>query len=376
MTKNTKRLIYLAAFLLFLTLSILWILHRIQEPPITDFQSARQAITKARKNNAELYSKIEFELSEQCYDSAMSYWRSQNERFILNRDYSYSKVYIKQSRTHAEKANANALKIRMDLKERLNFQIKDLKEQVSKYQAIFSKLPVPSEIVSKNSKGQLLLFEAESTYTRGRYKEIENQLIIAEEDIKNSYKFATKLLDEYFEQYPSWVKQAEQTRIKSEKSKSYALVIDKFSRECYVYYKGDIKYIFDVELGKNWLGNKNYSGDQATPEGMYHIVKKKLPNKTKYYKALLLNYPNDDDKQRFKIGKNNGTLQSSTKIGNLIEIHGEGGKGIDWTQGCVALHNKDMDVLFKLVDEDTPVTIVGSLKSLKEIMQEYGQQKD
>ena len=92
--------------------------------------------------------------------------------------------------------------------------------------------------------------------------------------------------------------------------------------------------------------------------------------------VITLNYPNDDDKQRFTIGKNNGTLQSSTKIGNLIEIHGEGGKGIDWTQGCVALHNKDMDVLFKLVDEDTPVTIVGSLKSLKEIMQEYGQQKD
>jgi len=54
-------------------------------------------------------------------------------------------------------------------------------------------------------------------------------------------------------------------------------------------------------------------------------------------------------------------------IGNLIEIHGDGGKGINWTDGCVALTNSDMDKLYGLVGVGTPVTIVGSLRSLKEI---------
>jgi hypothetical protein len=43
----------------------------------------------------------------------------------------------------------------------------------------------------------------------------------------------------------------------------------------------------------------------------------------------------------------------------LIEIHGEGGRGKDWTQGCVALTNSDIDDLFGRVAIGTPVTIVG-----------------
>jgi hypothetical protein len=43
----------------------------------------------------------------------------------------------------------------------------------------------------------------------------------------------------------------------------------------------------------------------------------------------------------------------------LIEIHGHGGRGTDWTQGCVALSNSDMDDLVRYVGVGTPVTIVG-----------------
>jgi lipoprotein-anchoring transpeptidase ErfK/SrfK len=46
-------------------------------------------------------------------------------------------------------------------------------------------------------------------------------------------------------------------------------------------------------------------------------------------------------------------------IGGLIEIHGAGGQGRNWTDGCVALVNPDMDRLFAAVGVGTPVTIVG-----------------
>jgi lipoprotein-anchoring transpeptidase ErfK/SrfK len=52
----------------------------------------------------------------------------------------------------------------------------------------------------------------------------------------------------------------------------------------------------------------------------------------------------------------------------LIEIHGSGGKGADWTAGCIALTNRDMDSLFKFIDIGTPVTIVGSMYELRHVM--------
>ena len=53
-------------------------------------------------------------------------------------------------------------------------------------------------------------------------------------------------------------------------------------------------------------------------------------------------------------------MSARARPGGLIEIHGEGGRGEDWTRGCVALSNRDMDDLFRRVAVGTPVTIVGA----------------
>jgi murein L,D-transpeptidase YafK len=101
---------------------------------------------------------------------------------------------------------------------------------------------------------------------------------------------------------------------------------------------------------------------------MYKITKKFKGNKTKYYKALLLDFPNDEDKEKFKSEIARGSLPASAKIGDLIEIHGNGGKGIDWTEGCIALTDKEMDVVFKIAKVGTPVTIVGSMVDLQYVV--------
>jgi murein L,D-transpeptidase YafK len=116
------------------------------------------------------------------------------------------------------------------------------------------------------------------------------------------------------------------------------------------------------------VGDKLEKGDKATPEGMYRITKKFKSNKTKYYKALLIDYPNETDKAEFKKAIARGTLSRNAKIGSLIEIHGNGGKGVDWTEGCIALVDSEMDVVFKVVKEGTPVTIVGSMVDLKQVL--------
>ena len=160
----------------------------------------------------------------------------------------------------------------------------------------------------------------------------------------------------------------EKTINDSKKNRDYSIIIDKFSRKCLIYHNGDQKWEFEAELGKNWVGDKRVRGDKATPEGMYKITRKFDGNKTKYYKALLIDYPNEEDKQKFKAEIAQGSLPASAKIGNLIEIHGNGGKGIDWTDGCVALTDKEMDVIYKIAKVGTPVTIVGSMVELENIV--------
>jgi murein L,D-transpeptidase YafK len=116
---------------------------------------------------------------------------------------------------------------------------------------------------------------------------------------------------------------------------------------------------YDAEIGANALGVKRRQGDRATPEGRYRIVKKKDRGQSTYHRALLLDYPNDQDRKRFAAAKRRGEIPRGAAIGGLIEIHGDGGRGQNWTEGCVALANPDMDDLFARVPVGTRVTIVG-----------------
>jgi len=116
------------------------------------------------------------------------------------------------------------------------------------------------------------------------------------------------------------------------------------------------------------MGNKLFAGDKATPEGVYKILEKKNSAKTKYYKALLINYPNNEDQRRYDQMVKSGEISKRTGIGGLIEIHGNGGKGVHWTDGCIALENKEMDVVYNQCGVNTPVIIVGSRLPLEDYL--------
>ena len=175
------------------------------------------------------------------------------------------------------------------------------------------------------------------------------------------------LVRKWLESQANWQQLAKQAVQMSANNKKIIL-IDKFAHTCKIYQNKKPLRIFSVELGPNWMGDKIRKGDKATPEGIYRITEKKKGSETKFHKALLISYPNNEDVQRFQAAKNNGLLSAKTEIGGLIEIHGSGGKGIDWTDGCIALENNDMDVLFRLVAVNTPVIIVGSVEPLDKLL--------
>ena len=83
---------------------------------------------------------------------------------------------------------------------------------------------------------------------------------------------------------------------------------------------------------------------------------------------MLLNYPNDEDKRRFQEEIRSGYLSRSARIGGLIEIHGGGGKGVNWTDGCIAFADDDMESVFRTLPVGCPVTILGSLQPLFEVI--------
>ena len=137
-----------------------------------------------------------------------------------------------------------------------------------------------------------------------------------------------------------------------------ALVVDKLNRSCLVIRNRRVVARLEAELGRNGLADKLHAGDGATPEGRYRVAG--MNNGSKYYRALLLDYPQGSDIARHRQAEREGRIPAGTGPGGLIEIHGHGGRGTDWTEGCIAVSDADMDLLFSLVAVGTPVTIVGT----------------
>jgi lipoprotein-anchoring transpeptidase ErfK/SrfK len=139
-----------------------------------------------------------------------------------------------------------------------------------------------------------------------------------------------------------------------------AIVVVKDAHLMTVYVRGEPARSYTVELGFNWIADKRQEGDGATPEGRYRVVSRMDRLSSDYYKALLIDFPNAEDRAEFGRARGSGDLPASARIGGLIEIHGSGGRGHDWTNGCVAVTDPEMDDLFTRVSVGTPVTIVGS----------------
>jgi hypothetical protein len=329
---------------------------------------ARLTLSQATSNNANNYSKKLFTEAKTLYDSALLSWKKENKRFIYFRNYDSVSKYAELSAKKAEQAmeisKTSATNLRIKLKQKID-SLNELVIQIDKY---FTTYPLSSEIRNRISKGKMYLKESDLDYKRGEYIQSNKKLTDAEYLLTASYENATNSLKEYFKSYPVWRRWVDRTISESRQNKCYSIIVDKYSRKCFVYFSGVKKYEYNVELGRNWVGDKRVKGDKATPEGMYKIVMKFGSNKTKYYKALLLNYPNENDVSEFRNRIAKGLLPPSAKIGGLIEIHGNGGKGIDWTEGCIALTDSEMEVIFRIASEGTPVTIVGSTVDLKQVL--------
>ncbi|HOD66849.1 MAG TPA: L,D-transpeptidase [candidate division Zixibacteria bacterium] len=181
------------------------------------------------------------------------------------------------------------------------------------------------------------------------------------DDVRDSLGRIRDIVDEYMRDesrhISTWRRWVNETIQESRATGTSALIVDKAAHRAYLVSSGRLVKSWPADLGHNPSRQKLFAGDGATPEGMYRVTEVRRRG-SKYYRALMLNYPNELDRRRFMENKKAGVISSGAKIGGLIEVHGEGGQNRDWTDGCVALSNEDIDELFQHVQKGMPVTIV------------------
>jgi L,D-peptidoglycan transpeptidase YkuD (ErfK/YbiS/YcfS/YnhG family) len=340
----------------------------VPESPLKEVERARVSVSEAGKSGADSYSGKLYREAKANYDSAMSDWKKENEKFLFLRDYTRVKEYAGISVQKASLAAENSRENSASLKIRLGIKLDSLEALVSKINSVFGSYPLESETRSRISEGKMLLKESGNAFEKGEYLEAFRKITDSEYLLGSSYETAYENLKSYFRSYPEWREWTEKTIKNSRRTGDYSIIVDKFSHKLYVYQKGLLKMEFEAEMGKNWVGDKRVKGDMATPEGMYKVVKKLGPGSTRYHKALLLDYPNAEDKAQFRSGIKDGSIPANAGIGGLIEIHGHGGRGTDWTEGCVALTDSEMDAVYKIAKQGTPVTIVGSMTELSKLL--------
>ena len=138
--------------------------------------------------------------------------------------------------------------------------------------------------------------------------------------------------------------------------KADLVVVVKSEYKLYLIREGRLFASFPVVFGSNPKGHKQQQGDGRTPEGEY-VLDYKNPN-SKYYKSIHISYPNAEDRVNAR--------KRGVSPGGDIMVHGQPNKWgtfsfitqlFNWTNGCIALSNSDMDAVWNAVDPGTPIQI-------------------
>ena len=133
--------------------------------------------------------------------------------------------------------------------------------------------------------------------------------------------------------------------------------VDKSARTLQLLSDNKMIKTYHIALGGNPIGHKQQQGDQRTPVGSYTLDYKN--EKSGYYRSIHISYPNTTDKARAK--------SRGVSAGGDIMIHGQkNGFGAldllnqqrDWTEGCIAVTNDEMDEIMAAVKVGTPIEIV------------------
>jgi murein L,D-transpeptidase YafK len=134
------------------------------------------------------------------------------------------------------------------------------------------------------------------------------------------------------------------------------VVIDKSDRTLKLLAGKEVFRTYFVALGAQPDGPKMQSGDQRTPEGVYSVIARQP--RSEFHRGLLISYPNSDDVARAQsMGVDPGGEIMIHGLPSGYDWVGPRHRRKDWTEGCIAVTNQEIDEIWQLVDIGTPVEI-------------------
>lgn len=347
-----------------LSLGMIFLQVPATDPPVTAVNQYQAAMRVARDFQAHQYAPDELQMAESEWQKAMALWKLENQKWFWQRDYSGVIQTLSTAASHAEIAGKNSIHRKQSIIETVNKQLSRISRKIRLFEKQYGNLPFSRQIKKNLGQSGLLLNEATSAIDRGENTVAQSRLVKSEAFIDQSITALEKQLTGYFADLAQWQMWVTDAINQSKRNRENVIIIDKMALACNIYNAGKLVFTASIEMGPNWMGDKIQRGDRKTPEGIYRISDKKSGSQTRYYKALLINYPNELDRRRFNAAKSTGDLSQKAQIGGLIEVHGDGGKGFHWTDGCIALTNTDMDQVFQKARVGTTIVIVGSLKPM------------
>ena len=340
------------------------------ELPVREMEAARLRVDIARRAEAVHYAPEALAASEGSLLAAQKEMARQGRRFVWFRDYDRVRNLASKAGSDAVTAREMAAQNKLLARKAAEQAMEKAASTLDQTQSMVDRMPLDRRGHARVAAAQVSLVEARSLFDKEQYATVQQRVARAIEEmdgVRSGIDVQIKNYTQYQEHWKRWV---DETLAWSGRYSAHAVVVDKVNHYADLYYGGKLKRRYRADLGMSWLEDKRFRGDNATPEGKYKVIRKMGPSETTYYRALLLNYPNDEDRRQFQEYKRKGRISGRADIGGLIEIHGNGGRGTDWTQGCVALSNADIDDLCRYVGVGTPVTIVGYRSDVSELSQE------
>ncbi len=363
-TRSRRRLALIALGVLLLGLfvsSLIPILSGRTSPPAYSREAAFRAFVQAEKHAAPRWAPREHAAAKKLLDQGAFEYRRQAARFLPLRNFAEARQILAQSEQRAWDAANAALSAESSAKERTRERLQQASELVTIGRDFSILIPLSHYERTLLTRAQLSLDEAKVRYADGEYGAGLALAAEAESVASRVGSACSERAGRYADTslVERWRRMVEETVAWSRRTGQAVIVVSKAAHSLTLYRNGTPRRSFRADIGRNSVANKTVAGDLATPEGKYRIVAKKDVGQSRYHRALLLDYPTPADLEVFRRLRRSGKIRAS-EPGGQIEIHGEGGRSKDWTRGCVAIANPEMDALFHAVDVGTPVVIVGS----------------
>ena len=330
-------------------------------PPVAARASAVAAFEAASRGPATEWAPGALHGADSALRDALFEWSRQENRLLPLRDFRPVAGQLAGAEALAREAERLGDERRAEGRVAAAEAVKEARAVEAQAAALVAVTALPPSQRAHLQRARLLLLEAEALLREGEIVAARERASLSRAELREALGPALEAAERYTsrEQVATWRRWIDETRAWSRSTGQPAILVLKEKNVLVLLSKGAPVRTYDAEVGSNALGVKQRQGDRATPEGRYRIVKKKDRGQSRYYRALLLDYPNDADRQRFAAAQRRGEIPRGARIGGLIEIHGDGGRGQNWTEGCVALSNRDLDDLYPRVSAGTRVTIVG-----------------